>query len=188
MIDLDEVLRADADRWKAVQTVRLDLDAALEDAVATRHRRRRLVALAAAAAVVLVVAGVALIANLFDTGAPHRPAADAVPTVAHSNLSSAPAGVRLPGLGTPPADQRTLLRASGHGDQTWHIVPATGRRGEVYAVCLNGGSITINLPGHGGFDVDCTGTPAGASLPTLGRTVRISRAAAQEWRIAVFGR
>ena len=80
-----------------------------------------------------------------------------------------------------------MLRSAGHDNRTWTIEQATGR-GEMYAACLGGGSIKIEMPGHGGFDVDCTGTPAGMSLPSMGRTVRITKVAGQHWQVAVFGR
>jgi hypothetical protein len=196
-MDVDDALRMDADRWRAAQKLELelDLDSTLETVLAAPHRSRRrgLAVVAAAAAVVVASGGVALVANRVDTRAP-RPAATKVsaPTT-HSTtpptpvVSSSSAPARLPTLGPPPPGQQTLLRSSGHDNQTWNIKRATGR-GEIYVACLGGGMIKFEMPGHGGFDVDCTGIATGASLPSLGRTVRIRQVTGQHWQIAVFGR
>ncbi|HZZ97667.1 MAG TPA: hypothetical protein VFE19_11645 [Jatrophihabitantaceae bacterium] len=98
--------------------------------------------------------------------------------------SSAP--TLLPGLGSPPRGQRTLLKFSGTTNHTSTIAASAGR-GELYAACIGGGTIKVNMIGSGGFDVNCTGMASGASLPRLSTSVKVTHVTNQTWRIAVFG-
>ncbi|MCW2494660.1 hypothetical protein [Jatrophihabitans sp.] len=95
-------------------------------------------------------------------------------------------------LGDAPSGERSLLSKgsaslTGSGDATVPIAASTGY-GRVYAACIGGGTISISVPGHGGFNVDCTGYAAGANLPTLGTTLTVSGVTNQHWRVAAFGR
>jgi hypothetical protein len=95
----------------------------------------------------------------------------------------------LPKLGSGPAGDRTLLNRSGTGNETDAIKPTSGR-GELDAVCIGGGKISVDIPGAGGFDVNCTGVASGASLPDLGSgsKVTITGVTDQQWRVAAFGK
>jgi hypothetical protein len=192
MTDVDEALRADAQRWRAAQATDLDLDGLFNISMLTRPRhRRRSAIIVAAAAVVVATAGLGLAVNRSHNHSPKGattnhsvPSSSATSNKPPTPSSSAPA--RLPGLGSPPPGQRTLLKTSGTTDDTSTIAQSTGR-GELYAACIGGGTIKIHMPGSGGFDLDCTGMASGASIPKLSTTVRVTHVHNQTWRVAVFG-
>jgi hypothetical protein len=111
------------------------------------------------------------------------------PTGQPSSVDVAPfKAASLSGLGDGPPGDHQLLSTTGSGNQTLTAARNSGGRGELDASCIGGGKITVDMPGHGGFEVDCTGYASGASLPTIGTTVRVSGVTTQQWRVAAFGR